>query len=170
MAGTRGQSEEADNKLYARARLIWADSFTAPRLRNTITSRKPEATKRATARNLHGHTEAALRRRRETDLRKLRQTRPSTAARAASSVAAAARLWGPAQDKELKRQGRLRTERLLDAADMGVATVDPEDLWRYKAKAKKPTIGTLGTLEGTTNLQKPDPEGHSKSNLACQHG
>jgi len=34
LAGTRGQSEEADNKLYARARLIWADNFTAPRRPN----------------------------------------------------------------------------------------------------------------------------------------
>ena len=45
-AGARGQSAEADNKLYARARLIWAENFTAPRRRKTITSRRLEATKR----------------------------------------------------------------------------------------------------------------------------
>jgi hypothetical protein len=49
LAGTQGQSEEADNKLHARARLIWAETSPQQDVEQTLTSRRPEATKRATA-------------------------------------------------------------------------------------------------------------------------
>ena len=135
LAGTKSQSQEADESLYARARLIWAENFAAPRLPKTMTCLNPWATRAKAARALNDHTEAALRRQREAGLCKLR-TQPLAMA-SASVAAAAQRSWDPKQAKELKRQQLLQRDRLLDAADLGVAEVDPYDLRSFRVKSKE---------------------------------
>ena len=73
--------------MIARARLMWAEHFAAPRHPRQMTGRKRQATEAATARKLHGRTEAARQRQRQADL--------------------VAQLWGPNPDKELARQKAL---------------------------------------------------------------
>jgi hypothetical protein len=140
LAGTRGQTPDADLALYARARIIWEENFDAPRGSRRMTLRSPKAAQRAVKERLHGNTEAAQRRRREEDLQtRLRdaKTKGTTSTPVlAASVAAAARLWAPAQSVELARQKNLQEDRLLDAADMGVMVADPEKLRTYREKLR----------------------------------
>jgi hypothetical protein len=139
LAGTRGQPEDADLALYARARLIWEANFEAPRRPKKVTLRNPKAVRRALEKHA-GNTEAAQRRRRDHDLQeRLRNTkrRDAFTPMVDASVAAAARLWAPEQAGELARQSKLQTARLLDAADMGIAAADPDDVRRYLEKLRE---------------------------------
>ena len=140
LAGTRGQPEEADLRLYSAARLLWEHNFDAPRRKRRMTLNSLKAAQRASRERLCGNTEAAQRRRREQSLQKrLRLAHPNkkkpTPAMSAS-VAAAARLWAPEQAGELARQKRLQGERLLDAADMGIAAADPDKLQAFREKLR----------------------------------
>ena len=57
--------------------------------------------------------------------------------------------------------------RLLDAVDMGVVAVDPDDLRRCKAKANNANNRYMTRHK---NMREADFEGKSKANLARQHG
>ena len=54
----------------------------------------------------------------------------------ASVVAAAQRYWDPKQANELTLQQILQPDRLLDAADLGVAEVDPYYVRSFRVKSK----------------------------------
>ncbi|MFM7978415.1 MAG: hypothetical protein ACKPKO_03785, partial [Candidatus Fonsibacter sp.] len=106
-----------------------------PRLSKSMICLNPRATRAKPARTCNDHTEAALRRQRETGLCKLR-TQPFAIA-SAFVVAAAQGSWDPKQAKELQRQQLLQRDRLLVAADLGVAEVDPYDLRSFRVKPKE---------------------------------
>ena len=134
LANTRGQSQEEDLALFSRARQIWADNFGAPRHQRRGHIFSGKTLRRFSEQKVRSKTEAAARRRRTLALASLL---PQGDKINPNMEIPALRLWGPEQQKELKRQERLLKERKLDAADMGVVRVDPAELDRYRAKQKQ---------------------------------
>ena len=127
LEGTRGQPEDADLALYSRARLIWEENLSEPRAPTKMKLYIPNTIKRALHAKLHGHTEAAQRRRRERDLRKKKKVENGPDAHDIHACRGRVCRLGCAG--ELARQNRLQRQRLLDAEDMGLAAAaDPRDL------------------------------------------
>jgi len=129
LAGTRGQPHSEDLALYARARLIWAENFGAPR-RGAPKMFSAVRLGKLAADKMSGHSEAAARRGRALALADL-QTKGG---RQTNAAIATSRLWGSRQQKELERQKRMQAERKMDAALMGLVEVEPATLGAYRAK------------------------------------
>ena len=123
LAGTRGQSLEADMALVAQARLIWAKNFEAPRQRKWKIKLCCIA-KNMVRRGRHGQQTLLHRQRAE----------------AADDPSVTSRLWGKEQGQELTRQMRLQQERKLDAMDMGILNADRQtmpQLVKYQQKQRE---------------------------------
>ena len=125
-------------QLVAKARVIWAEYFGAPRRSRQVTCRRLGALKRRAA--WQGMSEAAMLRRHRRDPVCAPHTRTPT-----EDDPVAARLWKSPQQKEFDRQLGMQEARRLEGADLGfdlepLAEAHSERLNAHREKAQKTAL------------------------------